>query len=280
MRECGRRKNMKKRNRKWQLLGYAAAGVILLFSKRTVCASASCAEEKGVIISGTRLYAAADYEADDLGEIGPGTKVDVLSVLSEFILIKENGRYAYIPCKALYIDADYEKHYGEKKGYISTHPALVTEGKLFENAAETLLQAYHRIPQKIRTAFESRGFLIKMTEQDVAEEAYAPYGGYHGIGRIKAVTDYERKMIYVNDEWPNAVIHEMGHFLNNSLGMYSSRPENRELFYREAGKISLYAKSNDREYFAEAFRLYVTEPQLLRMISPGSYTLVEKAVNL
>ena len=119
-----------------------------------------------------------------------------------------------------------------------------------------------------------------MTERDVVEEAYAPYGGYRGIGRIKAVTDYERKMIYVNDEWPNAVIHEMGHFLNNSLGMYSSRPENRELFYREAGKISLYAKSNDREYFAEAFRLYVTEPQLLRMISPESYALVERAVNL
>ena len=52
---------MKKRNRNWQLLGCAAAGVILLFSRRTVCASASCAEEKGVIISGTRLYAAADY---------------------------------------------------------------------------------------------------------------------------------------------------------------------------------------------------------------------------
>ena len=271
---------MKKRNRNWQLLGCAAAGVILLFSRRTVCASASCAEEKGVIISRTRLYAAADYEADDLGEIGPGTKVDILSVLSEFVLIKESGRYAYIPCKALYLDSDYEKHYGEKKAYISTHPALVTEGKLFENAAETLLQAYHRIPQKIRAAFESGGFLIKMTEQDVAEEAYAPYGGYWGIGRIKAVTDYERKMIYVNDEWPNAVIHEMGHFLNNSLGMYSSRPENRELFYQEAGKISLYARSNDREYFAEAFRLYITEPQLLRMISPESFALVEKAVNL
>ena len=94
------------------------------------------------------------------------------------------------------------------------------------------------------------------------------------------MTDYERKMIYVNDEWPNAVIHEMGHFLNNSLGMYSSRPENRELFYQEAGKISLYARSNDREYFAEAFRLYITEPQLLRMISPESFALVEKAVNL
>ena len=259
-----------------RLFSLVTVCMLLLLSDRTVCAS--CAEEKGVIRSETGLYAAADYEADELGKIGPGTKVDVLSVLSEFVLIKENGRYAYVPCESLYIDADYEKHYGKKKACGSTHPVLVTEGRLFENAVETLLLAYHRIPERIREAFEAGGFRIKMTEWDVAEEAYAPYGGYRGIGRIKAVTDYERKMIYVNDEWPNAIIHEMGHFLNDFLGMYSSRPENRQLFHREAGKISLYAASSDREYFAEAFRLYVTEPVLLGLISPESFAMVEKAV--
>lgn len=91
--------------------------------------------------------------------------------------------------------------------------------------------------------------------------------------------DYERKMIYVNDEWPNAIIHEMGHYVNDSLGMYSSRPENQELFWREAGKISLYAQSNDREYFAEAFRLYITDPVLLGLISPESTKLVKGAIS-
>ena len=92
------------------------------------------------------------------------------------------------------------------------------------------------------------------------------------------MTDYERKMIYVNDEWPNAIIHEMGHFLNDFLGMYSSRPGKQGDFPAEAGKISLYAASSDREYFAEAFRLYVTEPVLLGLISPESFAMVEKAV--
>ena len=217
-----------------RLFSLVTVCMLLLLSDRTVCAS--CAEEKGVIRSETGLYAAADYEADELGKIGPGTKVDVLSVLSEFVLIKENGRYAYVPCESLYIDADYEKHYGKKKACGSTHPVLVTEGRLFENAVETLLLAYHRIPERIREAFEAGGFRIKMTEWDVAEEAYAPYGGYRGIGRIKAVTDYERKMIYVNDEWPNAIIHEMGHFLNDFLGMYSSRPGKQGDFPAGSGK--------------------------------------------
>lgn len=32
-----------------------------------------------------------------------------------------------------------------------------------------------------------------MSEWDVAEEAYAPYGGYEGIGKVKAVFDYEKR---------------------------------------------------------------------------------------
>ena len=89
-----------------RLFSLVTVCMLLLLSDRTVCAS--CAEEKGVIRSETGLYAAADYEADELGKIGPGTKVDVLSVLSEFVLIKENGRYAYVPCESLYFDAAYE----------------------------------------------------------------------------------------------------------------------------------------------------------------------------
>ena len=34
-----------------------------------------------------------------------------------------------------------------------------------------------------------------MTEGDVTEEAYALYGGYHGVWEVKAVFDYERKML-------------------------------------------------------------------------------------
>ena len=183
-------------------------------------------------------------------------------------------------------DAELKKAY--RKLAKKYHPDVNPGDKNAEAKFKEATEAYTVLsdPEKRRqydqfghAAFENGGFLIKMTEWDVAEEAYEPYGGYLGIGRIKAVTDYERKMIYVNDEWPNAVIHEMGHYVNDALGMYSSRPENRKLFRKEAGKISLYAQSNDREYFAEAFRLYITEPVLLQMISPESFAMVERAAS-
>ena len=259
-----------------QICGSAVLGIALLFSGIKV--QAFCAEDRGVVTAEAQMYAAADDEADRLGKIAEGTEVEVVSILSEFVLIKESGRYAYIPRRALSMNADYSRLYGQKKPCSSAEPMLIVEGNLYENAVPLLLQAYGMIPEKIRTAFERDGFRIKMTEWDVAQEAYEPYGGYRGIGRIKAVTDYERKMIYINDEWPNAIIHEMGHYVNDSLGMYSSRPENLELFRREAGKISLYAQSNDREYFAEAFRLYITEPMLLWMISPKSFEMIDKTL--
>lgn len=61
-------------------------------------------------------------------------------------------------------------------------------------------------------------------------------------------------MLYVNDEWPEKIVHEMGHFVNDYLKMYSSLPENRELYRNECSKISYYAEVNEREFFAEAFR--------------------------
>lgn len=85
-----------------------------------------------------------------------------------------------------------------------------------------------------------------MAQGDVTEEAYAPYGGYKGIGIIKAVFDYERKMLYINDEWLEEFIHEMGHFINDYLNMYSSAIRNKEIYYTECSKISCYAEENDR----------------------------------
>ena len=226
------------------------------------------------------MYAAADPAADRLGEAAAGTEVEIISILQDFMLVKLNGIYAYVPCRAVRIDTDYRERYGEKTPCFGSEGVLIPEGDLYEDSKEQLMRAYRLIPESIRTAFERDGFRIKMTEWDVAEKAYVPYGGYHGIGRVKAVTDYERKMIYVNDEWPNSILHEMGHYVNDSLEMYSSRPENREIFQREAAKISSYAQSNDREYFAEAFRLYVTEPVLLRMISPESIELLTGAMQV
>lgn len=117
-----------------------------------------------------------------------------------------------------------------------------------------------------------------MTERDITKMAYAPYGGYWGNGQVKSVIDYERKLLFVNDEWPTAILHEMGHYLNDTLSGLSSRPENQKVFLEKAVKISQYGMHNNREYFSEAFRLYITHPNLLALLSESSYKVVGQAI--
>ena len=196
------------------------------------------------------------------------------------MIIKYGDIYAYLPYFDIQADTDYEKQLGHQMPYISQYGFLETDGKIYAKSVDIMMEFYMKVPEKIRSVFENQGFKIKMTEWDVTEEAYAPYGGYHGVGKIKAVFDYERKMLYINDEWPGEIVHEMGHFLNDYLGMYSSRPENKEIYTTESSKISCYAKENDREFFAEAFRIYVLESQLIRAISQDIFNMICSSICL
>lgn len=46
-----------------------------------------------------------------------------------------------------------------------------------------------------------------------------------------------------------------------------------------SSKISYYAEENDREFFAEAIRLYFFEPQLLQMILRDTFDVFYFAVS-
>lgn len=252
--------------------------MILSMCSLTIDVRAEELLNQGIVVHDTLMYATANDKAACMGTVGKGSRVEIISVLSHFILIKYGDIYAYLPFPDIQLDTDYEKRLGHPIPYISPHEILVTEGRIHERAPDIMMKAYLKVPEKVRRVFEEQGFRIKMTEWDVTEEAYAPYGGYQGIGKVKAVLDYERKMLYINDEWPEEIVHEMGHFVNDYLRMYSSLPENRELYLTECGKISYYAEENEREFFAEAYRLYVFEPTLLQVISPKIFFMVDKAI--
>lgn len=251
--------------------------IMLYFGNANLNILAAYPENTGIITCDTQMYAAASKDAACIGSIKKGSHVDIISVLSCYVLINHNNQYAYVSDSSLCFDLNHN-YLGKPLPYISPYKFLVTEGNLYEKSADTLIQAYLAIPEKIRNVFEQQGFIIKMTEWDITEEAYSPYGGYNGTGIVKAALDYEQKKLYINDEFPNTVIHEMGHFVNDYLNMYSSRPENKQLFYSESSKISCYAETNDREFFAEVFRLYIADPQILELVSPGSYDMVNTAI--
>lgn len=253
--------------------------VILCFYHIKLIINAAYPENIGIITADTKMYAAASKDSACLGYIKKNSYVNIISALSYFTLIEHDGQYAYVPCSTIAFDKTYG-YLGESIPYTSPYSILITEGNLYKYAPNTLMQAYLAVPEKVRYAFETNGFIIKMTEWDIQEEAYAPYGGYYGYGQIQAALDYEKKILFVNDEYPNSVIHEIGHFVNNYLHHYSSQPDNKKVYHSEANKISSYAETNDKEFFAEAFRLYITDPQMLKLVSPITFKMVDFSIAL
>ena len=252
--------------------------IITLFYGLGIDVQAAHAEEYGIIQKQTKLYLAPAPNAPNVGEIGKNERVEVISTLPDYLIIRFNGCYAYISRQDIRIDNKFEDYLGKASENGNIYDFILTDWDIYQSSRQKLVNAYLEIPSHIRERFEREGFLIIMTGKDITKSAYAPYGGYFGIGKIKSVFDYERQLLFVNDEWPTAVIHEMGHFVNDVLDGFSSRTENKKIYETEASKISQYAMSNDREYFAEAFRLYITDPELLALISEESYSLVDQAV--
>lgn len=76
---------------------------------------------------------------------------------------------------------------------------LQTVEQIYCHSAKILMEVFQSIPESIRSRFETEGFRIKMTEWDITEETYAPYGGNHETRKVRTVFDFERKMLYAND---------------------------------------------------------------------------------
>lgn len=127
-----------------------------------------------------------------------------------------------------------------------------------------------RVPQPILQAFQSRGWQYIVDFTRIAQ--YSQEFGMPCIG----VTSYSAKKIYVSDA--DATLHEMGHFLHDTIGFPK---EFEKLYVREsqaAGKLlRQYAQTNAYEYFADCFVYWISyrnEPSKMekfQTILPDTY---------
>lgn len=242
-------------------------------------------EKTIVAASDTVLRNGPNMGAEVLSPLPAGTKIDMISdfkagPLEYYILGRVNGVLGYIPTG----DTKSESYLSTCKitaESLDTPFYMEVTGNIYENSYNELVKYYMMVPETIRKNFESDGFRIIMREQDITQEAYAEYGGYTGIGTVEAVSDYEKKVIYVQDEYPRQIIHEMGHYVNNKWG-FSKQSGFKELASSEAAKISIYAGNSvsqtPNEYFSEVFDLYIRDPQALQIISPASFEMMAQVM--
>ncbi|MBN1217469.1 MAG: hypothetical protein JXM69_00955 [Anaerolineae bacterium] len=85
---------------------------------------------------------------------------------------------------------------------------------------------------------------------------YAVSGGYQGSGEIL-----------------DTLTHEIGHNVHYNLRIDNLELANQwaELHQQDAGFVSDYARTDEFEDFAESYRVYVRQPQILQLYSPLKY---------
>ena len=127
------------------------------------------------------------------------------------------------------------------------------------------------VDQTILEGFEELGFVVTVNKQEANKY------GYTGC------FSPSRQMIILKKGDTKTLLHEMGHFVDFVNNYQSSSNEFQKIYKSEKSKAKSfynspsYTLSSPREYFAESFSTYYSNPATLKAKCPKTYAYMEKA---
>ena len=154
---------------------------------------------------------------------------------------------------------------------------------------KSLYKQYNKIPQNVRLFLENNGWTIYLTTNKLGP-IYYPNQNMS----IQGITDFTPKIIYIENRQKaceNAIVHEIGHAIDNmlgkgtSFGFISYSNDFRTIFIEESSNFvevngnGKHAKSSPMEYFAEAFNQTILYPESCKKHSPKTYEYIMNIIN-
>lgn len=129
----------------------------------------------------------------------------------------------------------------------------------------TARRALINVPQSLLEQFAEEGWTLYLTSEPLSTYYPEHFGG---VG----VTDYEKKAIYVFVDASymysaeDTLLHEFGHYLHHTLGTQYDA-EIRQAYEKEKETLAAasgrqYCTTSVREFFAEAYRLYLQKGEI------------------
>lgn len=118
----------------------------LSIGDRGIEIKAAHAEDYGIIQKQTRLYLGPSPNSLDIGEIEKGERVDIVSILPEYDIIQYKDQYAYVSKYDINVDNNFADYLGQKAVCSASYDFILTEGKIYQNSLQKLIDAYLEVP--------------------------------------------------------------------------------------------------------------------------------------
>jgi len=178
---------------------------------------------------------------------------------------------------ANYIGVQYENQYYNKYIY--------AEGKASSCILEETQKALNNVPQSLVLLFYKNGGMVNVTN----EEYESTYTYENDVIKFSVAGFYQHKndeeysisiMIDLSNIQGGTVEHEFGHYLDYLFDVISEKEFFNSIYLEEYKSFKSHIESsnyydNNKEYFAESFSKYLTEPKELKKHCPKTYNFFE-----
>lgn len=138
------------------------------------------------------------------------------------------------------------------------------------------------VPAQVLEVVESVGFDVVLTGNDIREMVRLETGwdagwGYDGV----TFPNYEgyTRIWSSSRGGAGVLIHEIGHAYDFALAKISRTDEFKQIYEREAKRLFPFGwlySSNEDEYFAESFKIYLKHPRWLKIFAPKTFSYFEQ----
>ena len=158
-------------------------------------------------------------------------------------------------------------------------PPVFVENGYPSSLKDIILENFNKTPLQIRKLFVEEGWSIHLGIRINRKLNYSSL--------IKGYTDLTYKRIWIDnrDVCVGTIFHEIGHFVEFNSG----NPENSDLFhniyvnevnvFRSIYNTNIHNTSSEVEYFAEAFQVYLQNPELLQSYCPNTFNFIQNCVS-
>lgn len=122
-------------------------------------------------------------------------------------------------------------------------------GDVSEKNYTKAITNYCKVPENVREAFQLDGWTLSITTENLEDTWFAGWG----YSAVASGYDDSLKEIRLEDtkNGANAIVHEMGHYVDGKLGYISNSDEWKEIWEKEY--TTTYGNSSSLEGFAESF---------------------------